>query len=130
MLVLSKSLSGAWETAIRAPEWNRRPVWVHGDLDPHNVLVEEGRLCAVIDFGSLSIGDPACEVMVAWKVFSSDARDTFRSELSVDEPTRSRGWALSQSLMALSYYTAETNATLAREAHQWKKEILADPVSM
>lgn len=54
--------------------------------------------------------------------------DIFRAELSIDEATwaRGRGWALSQAMMALSYYTLETNAVLVREAHRWMAEVLAD----
>ena len=123
-------VTAAWEATLRAPEWDRPPVWVHGDLDPRNVLVEQGRLCAVIDFGCLGVGDPACDVMAAWKLFSSDARNIFRTALSVDESTwmRSRGWALSQALVALSYYTEETNPILVSEARRWMTEILADPL--
>ena len=93
-----------------------------------NLLVEQGRLRAVIDFGRLGVGDPACDVMVAWKVLSADTRDIFRVEFSVDETTwaRGRGWALSQALMALSYYTLETNPVLVREAHRCMTELLAD----
>jgi aminoglycoside phosphotransferase (APT) family kinase protein len=133
---LDKTIDGdavtrVWEAVLRAPEWNLPPVWVHGDLDRQNVLVEQGRLCAVVDFGGLGVGDPACDVMAAWKLFSSSARDNFRAELSVDESTwmRSRGWALSQAVMALSYYTEETNPTLFREALRWITETLADSVS-
>ena len=70
--------------------------------------------------------------MAAWKVFSSVPRDIFRTELRVDESTwmLSRGWALSQALIALSYYAEGTNPTLVREGHSWMTEILADPVSM
>jgi aminoglycoside phosphotransferase (APT) family kinase protein len=122
------SVTSAWETALRAPEWDRPPVWVHGDLDSRNLLVEDGRLSAAIDFGSLGVGDPACDVMVAWKVLSSETRDVFRAALSVDEATwaRGRGWALSQALIALAYYTLETNPVLVREARQWMAEVLAD----
>jgi aminoglycoside phosphotransferase (APT) family kinase protein len=117
----------AWESALRASEWRPAPVWIHGDLDSRNLLVEQGRLSAVIDFGCLAVGDPACDVMVAWKVLSAGTRDIFRVELSVDEATwaRGRGWALSQALMALSYYTLETNPVLVREAHRWMAEVLA-----
>jgi aminoglycoside phosphotransferase (APT) family kinase protein len=118
----------AWEEALRAPEWNRPPVWIHGDLDARNLLVENGWLSAVIDFGGLGVGDPACDVMVAWKVLSADTRDGFRATLSVDEATwaRSRGWALSQAVIALAYYTEETNPVLVREAQRWLAEVLAD----
>lgn len=118
----------AWETALQAPEWQREPVWIHGDLDSRNLLVEHGLLAAVIDFGCLGIGDPACDVMVAWKVLSADTRDVFRAELSVDEATwaRGRGWALSQALNALAYYTLDTNPVLVREAERWLVEVLKD----
>jgi aminoglycoside phosphotransferase (APT) family kinase protein len=71
-------VTAAWEAALRAPEWQQAPVWIHGDLDSRNLLVEQGRLSAVIDWGGLGVGDPACDVMVAWKVFSADARKVFR----------------------------------------------------
>ena len=122
------AVTAVWDAALLASEWQREPVWIHGDLDSRNLLVEQGRLSAVIDFGCLGVGDPACDVMVAWKVLSADTRDIFRVELSVDEATwaRGRGWALSQTLMALSYYTLETNPVLVREAHRWMTEVLAD----
>jgi aminoglycoside phosphotransferase (APT) family kinase protein len=121
------SVTAAWEEALEAPEYERPPVWIHGDLDARNLLVEEGRLSAVIDWGGLGVGDPACDVMIAWKVLSADIRDIFRTALSVDEATwaRSRGWALSQALIALSYYTLETNSVLVREAQRWMAEVLA-----
>lgn len=122
------AVTAAWETALRAPEWEGPPVWIHGDLDARNMLVDKGRLTAVIDFGCLGVGDPACDVMVAWKALSADTRDIFRAALSVDEATwaRGRGWALSQALMALSYYTVETNPVLVGEAKRWLTEVLAD----
>ncbi|HEX7311444.1 MAG TPA: aminoglycoside phosphotransferase family protein [Gaiellaceae bacterium] len=122
------AVTSAWEAALRTPEWQRPPVWIHGDLDARNVLVEDGRLSAVIDWGSLGVGDPACDVMVAWKLLSADTRGMFREALSVDDAswTRGRGWALSQALNALSYYTLATNAVLVREARRWLTEVLAD----
>jgi aminoglycoside phosphotransferase (APT) family kinase protein len=112
-------------------EWKRPPVWIHGDLDSRNLLVEQGRLSAALDFGCLGVGDPACDVMVAWKVLTADARDVFRAELSVDEATwaRGRGRALFQALMAQSYYTLETNPVLVREAHRWMAQVLTDHAS-
>ena len=125
------AVTAAWESALRSPEWEHPPVWIHGDLDSRNLLVEEGRLTAVIDWGGLGVGDPACDVMVAWKTLSADTRDTFRAALSVDESTwaRARGWALSQSLGALSYYTLETNPVLVLEAQRWLAEVLTDHAS-
>jgi aminoglycoside phosphotransferase (APT) family kinase protein len=122
------ALTAAWKAALRAPDWDRPPVWIHGDLDSRNLLVVGDRLSAVLDFGCLGVGDPACDVAVAWKVLSADTRDVLRAELSVDDATwaRARGWVLSQALIALSYYTLETNAVLVREAQQWITEVLAD----
>lgn len=121
-------VTAAWEAALRAPEWDRPQVWIHGDLDPRNLLVQQGRLRAVLDWGGLGVGDPACDVMVAWKLLPSDARQSFRSSLSVDHATwaRARGWALSQAVVALSYYTVETNPLLVKEAQRWLAEVLAD----
>jgi aminoglycoside phosphotransferase (APT) family kinase protein len=125
------AVTAVWESALRSPEPDHPPVWIHGDLDSRNLLVEEGRLSGVIDWGGLGVGDPACDVMVAWKVLSANTRDLFRTALSVDESTwaRARGWALSQALGALSYYTLETNPVLVLEAQRWMTEILADPGS-
>jgi aminoglycoside phosphotransferase (APT) family kinase protein len=120
------AVTAAWNEALRAPEWDRPPVWIHGDLDARNLLADHGRLSAVIDFGCVAVGDPACDVMVAWKVLSMDTRDILRDELSVDEATwsRARGWALSQALVALSSYTLETNHVLVREAERWMAAVL------
>jgi aminoglycoside phosphotransferase (APT) family kinase protein len=118
-----------WEEALAAPRWGGAPVWIHGDLDSRNVLVDEhGRLNGVIDFGCLGVGDPACDVTVAWKLLSGESRAAFRAELGVDEATwaRSRGWALSQAVIALSYHTLETNAVLVRESERWLAEVLGD----
>lgn len=120
--------TAAWDEALAAPEWNDPPVWIHGDLDARNLLVRDGRLCAVLDFGSIGVGDPATDVMVAWKVLSADTRETFRTALSVDDATwaRARGWAVSQAVIALAYYTLETNAVLVHEARRWLAEALTD----
>jgi aminoglycoside phosphotransferase (APT) family kinase protein len=122
------AVTAAWDEALEVAEWERPPVWLHGDLDSRNLLAAKGRLSAVIDFGTLSVGDPACDVMVAWKMLSAEARDAFRDALSVDEATwaRGRGWALSQAVTALSYYTEQTNAVLVREARRWITEVVAD----
>jgi len=121
-------VTAIWESAVRSPEWRQAPVWIHGDLDFRNLLVVDGLLSAVIDWGSLGVGDPACDLMVAWKVLSAETRDGFRSALSVDDATwaRARGWALSQALGALAYYTPETNPVLVLEARRWLAEVLAD----
>jgi aminoglycoside phosphotransferase (APT) family kinase protein len=115
-----------WEEALRAPRPQGPPVWVHGDLDRRNLLTRQGRLAGIVDFGCLGVGDPACDVAVAWKVLSPETRHSFRSALSVDEATwaRARGWAVSQGLGALAYYTPETNPTLVAEARRWLADAL------
>ncbi|KQL49614.1 hypothetical protein AN963_07770 [Brevibacillus choshinensis] len=117
----------AWEAALQAPEWHGSAVWLHGDLHPGNLLVKQGRLCAVIDFGTLGVGDPACDLMVAWTLLSTDTRNAFRLALPVDEATweRGRGWALSFGLIAFAYYLS-TNPVLARISRHAIDEVLAD----
>jgi aminoglycoside phosphotransferase (APT) family kinase protein len=121
-------VTNAWEEALNAPAHRGLPVWIHGDLDSRNLLVQDGRLLGVIDWGGLGVGDPACDVMVAWKVFTTEARETFRAALAIDDATwaRSKGWALSQAVNALSYYTLETNAVLVEESRRWLADVLAD----
>jgi len=116
-----------WDAAIEAPAWRGSPVWLHGDLQSGNLLVVQGRLSAVIDFGCLGVGDPACDVMAAWIFLSAETRDVFRAALQVDEATwaRGRGWALSVGLIALPYYQ-DTNPVLAGIARRAIREALAD----
>jgi aminoglycoside phosphotransferase (APT) family kinase protein len=117
----------AWEAALEEPAWHRPPVWIHGDLQSGNLLVRRGRVSAVIDFGCLGVGDPACDLIVAWNLFSSDTRDLFRAALPVDDATwaRGRGWALSVGLIALPYYR-RTNPVLSGIARYAIDEALAD----
>lgn len=119
--------TAAWETAVQAPAWRGPPVWIHGDLLATNLLAEHGRLSAVIDFGCLGVGDPACDVMVAWTYLSAETRDVFRAALPVDDATwvRGRGWALSFGLIALPYYQS-SNPVLAGIARYAIDEVLAD----
>ena len=118
----------AWEKALRAPAWDRPGVWLHGDIQVGNLLARAGRLDAVIDFGCLCVGDPACDVMAAWTYLTGEAREWFRAELTVDEATweRGRGWALSMGLIALPYYQG-TNPAFADVALKMILEVLADP---
>ena len=120
------AVTAAWEEALAAPQWHGPSVWTHGDLDPRNLLVTEGKLSGVIDLSGLGVGDPACDIAAGWKVLPAGARDVFRAALSVDEPTwaRSRGWVVTQAVMILSYYTLETNAVLVLEARRWLGEVL------
>jgi aminoglycoside phosphotransferase (APT) family kinase protein len=116
-----------WDEALKAPEWDRPPVWVHGDLASGNMLAADGRLAAVIDFGGLGIGDPACDMIVAWNLFSGRARDTYREATGVDDQTwiRGRGWALSIALVTVPYYRG-SNPTIVAAAEHTLRQILAD----
>ena len=117
-----------WERALAAPPWDGPLVWHHGDLDARNWLVRDGRIKGVIDWGSAGVGDPACDVMVAWKLHSPAARDAFREALPTDDATweRARGWALSQAVAALAYYTPTTNPALFYEAENWLDLVLSE----
>lgn len=92
-----------WDAALRA-EWHGAPVWFHGDIAQGNLLVGDGRLVAVIDFGTSGVGDPACDLVIAWTMFSGASRDAFRQAVGQDDGTwaRARGWALWKSLIVLA----------------------------
>ena len=117
----------AWEAALRIPDWAGPPTWVHADLMPGNLLVADGRLGAVIDFATAGVGDPAGDLVPAWNLLPTGARDTFRTELSVDDDTwgRSRGLALAIAVNQLPYYK-DTNPVMAANARYAIREILTD----
>ena len=116
----------SWEESLNAPAWDGEEVWVHGDLLPGNLLVVDGRLSAVIDFGCLNVGDPACDLQPAWNIFAGDSRARYRAELEVDDASwlRGRGWALS-AVSALPYYW-DTNPGMIRQASHSLAQVLAD----
>ncbi|HTK17438.1 MAG TPA: aminoglycoside phosphotransferase family protein [Acidimicrobiia bacterium] len=94
----------AWKRALET-RFDAQPVWVHGDVVPSNLLVAGGELAAVIDFGCCAVGDPACDMAVAWMLFSGESRRTFREALGVDDATweRGRGWALWKALIEIHH---------------------------
>ena len=126
----TEAVATLWEEAMRVPEHAGPPVWAHADLSPGNMLVSEGRLSAVIDFGCTGVGDPAVDLIVAWNLLPADVRDTFREAVGADDAewARGRGWALSISLIQLPYYR-ETNPVLAANSRHVIREILAEPHS-
>lgn len=96
-----------WQIAL-ASEWQEPPVWVHGDISIGNLLVQDGKLSAVIDFGCLGIGDPACDLVMTWTFFDDSTRRVFHDALGLDQHTfgldqhtwnRARGWALWKALI-------------------------------
>ncbi len=89
-----------WSRAL-ATKWQHAPVWVHGDISIGNLLIENGQLSAVIDFGGICVGDPACDLVIAWTYFDKTSRQIFREKLHLDADTwsRARGWALWKALI-------------------------------
>jgi aminoglycoside phosphotransferase (APT) family kinase protein len=106
-----------WQAAV-ASSWAGEPVWFHGDVAEGNLLLRDGRLAAVIDFGTSGVGDPACDTVIAWTLLRGRARAAFREALGADDATwaRGRGWALWKAL--ITFDVPASRATLA--------EVLAD----
>jgi aminoglycoside phosphotransferase (APT) family kinase protein len=115
-----------WEDAM-ATSWDRDPVWFHGDVATGNLLVRDERLAAVLDFGSSGVGDPACDVVIAWTFLSGASRDRFRADLGVDAATwsRGRGWGLWKALISLVGHL-ENDSPDAALARRDIEQILAD----
>ena len=117
-----------WENALAAT-WHGRHVWVHGDVAAGNLLVQDGRLAAVIDFGCSGVGDPACDLTIAWTLLSGESRDAFRSALPLDVATwrRGRGWALWKAL--ITYVgSLETDPAAAATARRVIDDVLDEYV--
>ena len=89
-----------WTTAL-ATKWEKKTVWVHGDIAVGNLLVNDGHISGVIDFGILGTGDPACDLVMAWTFFDSKSRKAFKEEMGLDDTTwqRGKGWALWKALI-------------------------------
>lgn len=129
-LVDVPSVARIWDEALAAPRWPGPPRWVHTDLIPPNLLVRDGRLVGVLDFGGVATGDPAWDLTPAWFVLDGESRRRFRRllEADVDEAawTRARGAVVSQAVIALPYYL-ETNPTMVAVARRGLDALLADP---
>ncbi len=115
-----------WEAALGAG-WRGQPVWLHGDVAASNLLIRDGRLSAVIDFGCLGIGDPACDLTMAWTFFSGASREAFMATLALDCETwaRARGWALWKALIMLEKYSA-TGSDQANQARNVISAVFED----
>jgi aminoglycoside phosphotransferase (APT) family kinase protein len=126
-MIDTAAATAAWEAALAAPVWDGPPAWFHGDLLPGNLLVRDGCLSAVIDFGLLGVGDPAVDMLPAWTLLPHESRASFRAAAAVDDATwaRGRGWALSFGVGALSYYHT-TNPVLAGVARYAIVEVLGE----
>jgi len=129
-LLDAAAVLAAWDRALVAPVFTGDPVWIHTDLLRPNLLVHDGRLAAVIDFGAVGVGDPAADVIAAWTVFGAAGRARYREALDVDDATweRSRGYALTQAALIVPYYR-ETNPAFTASAQRTIGEVLADLAS-
>ncbi|MEU5687662.1 phosphotransferase [Streptomyces venezuelae] len=120
------AMTELWDAALAAPAWDRPPVWFHGDFHTGNMLTVDGRLSAVIDFGGLGIGDPACDLTIAYTLMSAASRTAFRTALGVDDATwtRGRGWALATGLNAYTTYAAVSPRVAAQTSRQITEALL------
>lgn len=124
----SAAAQAIWTSALDV-SWVGDPVWVHGDVAPGNLLVKEGALCGVIDFGCSAVGDPACDLVIAWTYFSGEGRRVFAEGLPLDRGTwaRARGWALWKALITIAGIGG-TDPNQVERAKLTLEEILDDPV--
>ncbi|OBQ96363.1 aminoglycoside phosphotransferase family protein [Mesorhizobium sp. AA23] len=121
----TQAATAVWKAALAAG-WHGSPVWFHGDVASGNVLVEGGRLSAVIDFGTSGVGDPSCDLAIAWTLFEGESREAFRARIAVDDATwaRGRGWTLWKALITVAGHDAN-QAEVGRQ-RRVIDEVLAD----
>ncbi len=116
-----------WQSALEAGEWTGDAVWVHGDLLPGNILIDNGRLNGIIDWGCAGVGDPACDAMLAWSL-PSGARRRYRELLNFDEATwaRARGWVVEQTVFYIPYYAKSLPLAVDQAMKRMNEALLAD----
>ncbi|ESX51892.1 aminoglycoside phosphotransferase family protein [Mesorhizobium sp. C416B] len=121
----TQAATAVWDAALAAT-WQGSPVWFHGDVAWGNLLVQNGRLSAVIDFGTSGIGDPSCDLAIAWTFFQGESREAFRAAIHVDEATwaRGRGWTLWKALITVAGHDA--NQAEAERSRRVIDDVLAD----
>lgn len=119
--------AAAWADALAAG-WDGVDVWFHGDLATGNLLLDGGRLSAVIDFGTCGVGDPSCDLAIAWTLLTTSDRRLLRDRLGIDNTTwaRGRGWALWKSLRHLAGALDDHDLAAAAEAQAIVEGILDD----
>jgi aminoglycoside phosphotransferase (APT) family kinase protein len=118
--------TAVWDAALAAT-WTGTPVWFHGDIAAGNLLIDgDGRLAAIIDFGTCGVGDPACDLVIAWTLLDGCGREAFRSSMPADDAmwARGRGWALWKSLITVA--APDAGAEDAAQAGQVIDEVLAE----
>ncbi|AFB26570.1 acetyltransferase [Rickettsia philipii str. 364D] len=100
-LVDADKVLSVWEKALKS-QWNKKPVWIHGDFASGNIIIKNGKLNAVSDFRGMGIGDSACDLVIIWTFLQNEVREIFKEQLALDDDTwaRARGWALWKALIA------------------------------
>ncbi|MBZ9863043.1 aminoglycoside phosphotransferase family protein [Mesorhizobium sp. CA12] len=121
----TQAAAAVWEAALAAT-WHGSPVWFHGDVASGNLLVEDGSLSAVIDFGTSGVGDPSCDLAISWTFFEGESREAFRGRIDVDDGTwaRGRGWALWKALITVAGH--DVNQAEAERQRRVIDAVLAD----
>jgi aminoglycoside phosphotransferase (APT) family kinase protein len=122
----TRRLAQIWADSRDAPAHDGPDVWIHADLMPGNLILRDGRLAAVIDWGAFA-GDPAVDLMPAWNLFGAHARGVYRDALGAGDAmwARGRGWAIVQAIGALPYYV-DTNPVMARTARRTLAAVIED----
>ena len=122
----TRTANEVWEAALAAT-WQGPPIWFHGDVAWGNLLVKDGRLSAVIDFGTSGVGDPSCDLAIAWTFFEGESRQAFRAGIAVDDTTwaRGRGWTLWKALITFAGHI-DIHAVEVEKSRRVIDEVLAD----
>lgn len=117
-LIDTDTATAVWDKAISS-RWNQKPLWSHGDFSAGNILIKDNKLCAVIDFGSITVGDPACDLVIAWTFLTKESREIFRSLVNLDADTwaRARGWALWKAMITLVAMQDKSSAQAIQQLH-------------
>jgi aminoglycoside phosphotransferase (APT) family kinase protein len=117
-----------WDAACKT-KWSKAPVWVHGDFAASNILVQNGKLSGIIDFGGMGVGDPACDLVITWTFLKGKSREIFIEEMSLDADTwlRAKAWALWKATYELCSSQDRTNA-YALKQEQVIRELLKEKV--
>ncbi len=127
----------AWVAALTAPGCDGPPVWLHGDLHPANILVDDGQISGVIDFGDITAGDPASDLSVAWMLLPPDCHAIFWSAYQAASGpgggragdalrARARGWALNLAIVLLAH--SDDNPVLRQVGRRTLRAVLEDQV--
>lgn len=115
-LIDAKKATSVWKKALKS-KWNNQSVWVHGDFASGNIILKNQQLVAVIDFGCTAIGDPACDLVIAWTLLNNESRKIFKEQINLDSDTwaRARGWALWKANFELATLKDKTNPTAMKQ---------------